>query len=122
MWWFPDYWSGYLDYCQRSWCEVMGLWGLPGVAGRDLGTMPQDWPLAAWQPFLAAPTAQAWWPRVEARIEPLEAPEGEAARLSMRIFVPWGGAPVWVEALVGRDQPAPAALLPETVLPRLGRP
>lgn len=56
-----------------------------------------------------------WIPRVEANIEPFN-PSGadasaaatglaEAARISMRIFMPWGGEPFWVEALVGQHAP-----------------
>ncbi|GHU44549.1 hypothetical protein AGMMS50289_13080 [Betaproteobacteria bacterium] len=53
-----------------------------------------------------------WLPKVEANIEPFipdasAASNGlaEAARISMRIFMPWGGEPYWVEALVGQHGP-----------------
>jgi hypothetical protein len=57
-----------------------------------------------------------WMPKVEANIEPFvsdasaasglaNAGLAEAARISMRIFMPWGGEPFWVEALVGQHKP-----------------
>ena len=51
-------------------------------------------------------------PRVEANIEPFMTDASasanglaEAARISMRIFMPWGGEPFWVEALVWQHKP-----------------
>jgi hypothetical protein len=78
---------------------------LPSVPG---------FPMNTWADTLSA----HWLPRIEAQIEPFSV-EGteQALRLSMRIFTPWGGEPLWVEALVGQqektDLPRPSKRLPQ---------
>jgi hypothetical protein len=122
MWWFSDIWAVYLAQCQRSGVEMARAWRVlagfpaPESVGQSSFPFAPDFFAQAWPDI----PALAWLPRIEARIEPLTL-EGatKAARLSMRVFMPWS-EPFWVEALIGRQadgaQPLPpqaGAFLPE---------
>jgi hypothetical protein len=116
MWWFSELWSACLTQYQRGWIEAIGWWnqwaGLPTMTEETPNNpfssvfMPGVF-TPAWPAALAMPGI----PRVEAQIEPLNI-EGatKAARLSMRIFMPWG-EPFWVEALIGRQEGSTDLLL-----------
>jgi hypothetical protein len=106
---FSSFWLGYLEYCQRSWLEA-ARWWMPVSAFS--GARDDDLPLGLLETF--SPDAwlsilTPWAPRVEANIEPFAADAAaglaKAARVSMRVFMPWGGEPFWVEALVGQHGP-----------------
>jgi len=112
--WFTDLWNSYLEYWQRC-CQDMTealpkpanamtqmtpfapFFTLPGQSEEtDLATLWQDW-ATIWQ-----------WPRIEAQIRPLEAPNSgeldDLMQLSMRIFMPWNPDILQVEALVRRGE------------------
>jgi hypothetical protein len=116
MLWFSEVWMNYWEECQRSWMETARQWG--ALAGWPTAEGDGQRAVFFRTDFFssAAPSALAWWPRVEAQIEPLTV-EGatEAARLSMRVFMPWGG-PFWVEALIGRQEDGSRVLPPQAHL------
>ncbi|MDR3324246.1 MAG: hypothetical protein LBS89_08605 [Zoogloeaceae bacterium] len=113
MGWFFEIWAASFAEGQQRWLEMARLWGLPtqtGGAGESGAFFSRaGFPFSGGQHGLPNLFSAPWLPRVEAQIEPLTGVT-EAARLSMRIFMPWGGAPFWVEALIGRQEPAGDAL------------
>ncbi|MDR1889579.1 MAG: hypothetical protein LBQ81_09430 [Zoogloeaceae bacterium] len=116
---FSSFWFNYLDYCQRSWLEMTRLWmpsiPTPFFGARESGVGSgaysggQSGLLEAFSSGAWLSALTPWMPRVEANIEPFvtdaSAGQAETARVSMRIFMPWGGEPFWVEALVGQHRP-----------------
>ncbi|MDR2637086.1 MAG: hypothetical protein LBB55_01990 [Zoogloeaceae bacterium] len=95
---YTNFWNNYLETLQRSWLEMGRLWA-PAVLPRTeegKGEGKALFPAAdAWLNLFSP-----WMPKVEANIEPFME---EAVRVSMRIFMPWGNNPLWVEALVGKQ-------------------
>ncbi|MDR0736284.1 MAG: hypothetical protein LBF51_05550 [Zoogloeaceae bacterium] len=110
---FSSFWVNYLEYCQRAWLDMARLYA-PGLTA--LTETPKE--QARNMPFPAqipnVPSVDAWlslftpWlPKVEAEIQPLQpisnaaAGLAEAARVSMRVFMPWGGES-WTDALASK--------------------
>jgi len=99
-------WNSYLEFCQRSWLEMSRLWfpALPDMSnakkafGKEGGALP---PLPLVSPEDLMALYAPWMPKVEANIDPFMK---EATKVSMRIFMPWSGDPLWVEALVGKQE------------------
>ena len=129
---FSSFWVSYLEYCQRAWLDMARLYtpGLipPAETPKDEARgapfpAPFSTPLPTFfsAPLPNAPSVDAWlslftpWlPKVEAEIQPLQpvmtnaaAGLAEAARVSMRVFMPWGGES-WTGALTGKTTTMPA--------------
>jgi hypothetical protein len=125
---FSSFWVNYIEYCQRAWLDMARLY-TPGLTA--LATPPKEQAkgaLLAAQTFNAPPVDAwlslfaPWTPKVETEVQSLQpfldnAAAGltEAARISMRVFIPWSGES-WVEALTGQKT-APVA--PAKQEPRL---
>ena len=113
---FTSFWVNYLEYCQRAWLDMARLY-TPGLTA-PTGT-PKEQAKGAPLPALTpnAPSVDAWlslfspWvPKGEAEIQPLQpvasnvAALTEAASVSMRVFMPWGGES-WIGMLAGQQNP-----------------
>ncbi|MDR1350042.1 MAG: hypothetical protein LBJ59_04540 [Zoogloeaceae bacterium] len=117
---FSSFWVNYLEYCQRAWLDMARLY-TPGLT--TLTGAPKVEAKGAFFPAQIpnAPSVDAWlalftpWtPKIEAEIQPLQPVQAnavaglaEAARVSMRVFMPWGGES-WLDALAGQKK-TPAA-------------
>ncbi|MCL2020605.1 MAG: hypothetical protein FWG81_00490 [Betaproteobacteria bacterium] len=103
---YSNIWKSYVEFCQRSWLDMSRFWftALPGTSkqGADPGKKEAFSPFS---PFMSTENWMTlftpWMPRVDARIEPMME---EAARVSMRVFMPWHSDPFWVEALVSKQE------------------
>jgi len=110
---YSNIWNSYLEFWQRSLLETSRLWfpALPDMSGqgakKDAGKekgAPAPFPFASASPENWMALFTPWMPKVEANIEPfLE----EATKVSMRVFMPWQSDPLWVEALVGKQEQVP---------------
>ncbi|MDR0234194.1 MAG: hypothetical protein LBI31_05265 [Zoogloeaceae bacterium] len=112
---YSNIWKSYLEFYQRSWLDVSRLWfsalpdaGKLGVT-KDPGKEGALSPAHFANPENWMALLNPWMPKVEANIEPFME---EAARVSMRIFMPWQSDPFWVEALVSKQDQSKAAKLP----------
>jgi hypothetical protein len=116
---FSSFWASYFEYCQRAWLDMARLYtpGLNALSetskeqakGSPLPTQIPNVPsVDAWFALFSP-----WMPKVDAEIQPLQpitdaaAGLAEAARVSMRVFMPWGGES-WANTLVGKTQTTPA--------------
>ncbi|MDR3352620.1 MAG: hypothetical protein LBO00_06410 [Zoogloeaceae bacterium] len=144
MFWYMEAWACCLAWCQQGWLEAARHWGAPlagfsgpgffpapGLANRFTANAADPKNGEAWdtwsQSILATLPSGAWpppfsaacFPRIEAQIEPflIEGAE-QAVRLSMRIFTPWGGEPLWVEALMGQREAGEITARTQKILPR----
>ncbi|MDR2625745.1 MAG: hypothetical protein LBC37_05375 [Zoogloeaceae bacterium] len=121
---FSSFWVNYLEYCQRAWLDMARLYApyTPGLTA--VAETPKEQAKGSLFPaqIPGAPSVDAWlslftpWmPKVEAEIQPLQpivsnaaAGLAEAARVSMRVFMPWGGE-TWIDTLSGKNPATPAA-------------
>jgi hypothetical protein len=108
---FSSFWVNYLGFCQRAWLDMARLYtpGLPAQTPREqtggtfsLAQMPQAPSVDAWLALFTP-----WTPKVETEIQSLQpfmntaAGLAEATRVSLRVFMPWGGES-WMDALAGQ--------------------
>jgi len=118
---YSNMWNGYLEFWQRSWLEMNRLWfpALPDMSGqskdsgKEKGALAPN-PFASLSPENWMALFTPWMPKVEANIEPFME---EAAKVSMRVFMPWQSDPLWVEALVGKQEQGTTGKTPGKTLP-----
>ncbi|MDR3159692.1 MAG: hypothetical protein LBU11_11985 [Zoogloeaceae bacterium] len=121
---FSSFWVNYLEYCQRAWLDMARLYAPYTPGWSASAETPREQAKGSFLPaqIPGAPSVDAWlslftpWmPKVEAEIQPLQpvvsnaaAGLAEAARISMRVFMPWGGE-TWIGALAGKNLATSAA-------------
>ncbi|MDR1849497.1 MAG: hypothetical protein LBQ75_05615 [Zoogloeaceae bacterium] len=103
---YSNIWNSYMEFWQRSLQEMSHLWfpALPDMkdSGKGKGAV-SPFPMVSAENWATLFTPWMQMPKLEANIEPLM---GEATKVSMRLFMPWHTDPLWVEALVGKQDQA----------------